>query len=67
MKNKQKYTKIYKAESIQKHYLNYFIRKLGLEKENKSNSPIVQKVKERNLNYNVILMDLKTFLYLKHI
>ena len=29
-KNKQKYANIYKAESIQKHYLSYFIRKLRL-------------------------------------
>ena len=32
MKNKQKYTNIYKTESIQKHYLNYYIRKLMLGK-----------------------------------
>ena len=30
MKNKQKRTNIYKTELIQKHYLNYFIRKLRL-------------------------------------
>ena len=30
MKNKQKYTNIYKTESMQKHYLNYFNRKLKL-------------------------------------
>ena len=31
-KNCQKFTNIYKTESIQKHYLNYFIRKLKLGK-----------------------------------
>ena len=30
MKNNQKYTNIYKTKSIQKRYLNYFIRKLSL-------------------------------------
>ena len=30
MKNNKKYTNIYKAKSIQKHYLNNFIGKLRL-------------------------------------
>ena len=30
MKNKQKYNNIYKPESVQKHYLNYNIKKLRL-------------------------------------
>ena len=29
-KNDQKYTNIYKTKSIQKHYLNYFIRILRI-------------------------------------
>ena len=30
MKNKQKYANLYETESVQKHYLNYFIRTLRL-------------------------------------
>ena len=30
MKNEQNYTNIYETESMQKHYLNYYIRKLRL-------------------------------------
>ena len=33
MKNNKKYANIYKTESIQKYYLNYFIRKLRLGKK----------------------------------
>ena len=32
MKNEEKYADIYKTESIQKHYLNYYVRKLRLGK-----------------------------------
>ena len=66
-KNDQKYTNIYKTKSIQKHYLNYFIRRLRIG-ERKQIWYMVQKVKEKKSELQCYINGPENiFLYLKHV